>query len=133
MAHIDPATRELEFLGAGHDAVILKSSGEKLVLSSTGLLLGVKPDAVVEVSRLLEAGDIVLFATDGVTEAEAPNHILFGRDRMLEILQQCPDCTAREMTDRLYNAIGNYSQKGRQLDDVTIVVIRVLSVHSTVR
>src|SRR5262249_17791409 len=70
---IDPATRTLQYVSAGHTtSYLLGASGEvKAELCSTGMPLGIVTDAEYDATPqlTLEPGDLLLLVTDGVEEA----------------------------------------------------------------
>jgi serine phosphatase RsbU (regulator of sigma subunit)/DNA-binding response OmpR family regulator len=71
-ALLDPETGGLRYANAGHESPILykAESGVPTTLDTTGVVLGVDPDAVyVERETRLNDGDLLLLYTDGVTDA----------------------------------------------------------------
>ncbi|MEZ6057440.1 MAG: SpoIIE family protein phosphatase [Planctomycetaceae bacterium] len=127
IAQLDPANREMNFLGAGHDAVIVRKDGSIETLSSTGMLLGILLNAKIEVRReKLAPGDIIVFATDGVTEATNGNNVQFGRERLINVIRQHADESAQKITGAIYDAIASFSGGAHAKDDITIAVVRSL-------
>ncbi len=76
LAKLDPRTRTLVYVSAGHQPGFLLSSDGvvKQPLTSTGYPLGILSDATFPASApiALEPGDIVMLVTDGIVEARAP-------------------------------------------------------------
>ncbi|MEU8243170.1 SpoIIE family protein phosphatase [Actinoplanes missouriensis] len=70
VAVYDPRTRTLSWARAGHMAPLLSRDGESTELDRPpGLLLGAEPEEEFPVaSARLQAGDLVLFYTDGLVE-----------------------------------------------------------------
>jgi sigma-B regulation protein RsbU (phosphoserine phosphatase) len=118
---------------AGHPtAYVLDHSGAvRVPLRSTGLPLGVRPDSSYEAapSVTLASGELVLLLTDGVLEAHAPDteENIFGLDRTLEIVRAHKSKPAREIVDRLYEAVREFCGPRVQFDDLTVLVIKVVS------
>jgi serine phosphatase RsbU (regulator of sigma subunit) len=129
LARLDPNTRSLVYTSAGHPSgYILDSSGSvRGLLESTGLPLGVLPDADFPVSAeiALQPGDLVLLLTDGVMEARAPDETAFGFQRALDIVRVYRGDTAAQIVSNLYYAIRAFSQYAAQVDDISAVVIKV--------
>ena len=90
-AQIDPVSRRLTYVNAGHPPgfVLDKSGNLKSELASTAFLLGVLPDAefIPKDYGVLEPGDLLLLLTDGVLEAPSPDGIPFGVDRALGVVR----------------------------------------------
>ena len=125
---LDVRSRSFVYASAGHaTGYVLDFSGRvKARLESTALPLAILPDAEFPTAGpiALEPGDIVLLLTDGIPEARSPQDALFGDQRALEIVRENRDRTAREITERLYRAVHDFSGGKKPIDDVTTVVIK---------
>ncbi|HEY5938346.1 MAG TPA: SpoIIE family protein phosphatase [Kofleriaceae bacterium] len=89
-AIIDPAARDIRFVSCGHTAPYLCRSTDTAIelhaLVARGNLLGVGVPATPRVQqRALQAGDLVVWYTDGVIDAQDPAGKPFG-DRRLQLL-----------------------------------------------
>ena len=124
----DPATRTLKFACAGHNPPRLKRCANGTVLSLDGppnLPLGVSPDeAYAEHTFALQPGDLIVFYTDGVTEAANPGGALFGLDRLDSVLARCSD-TADDIVQGVLAALEQFTAGQPALDDRTLVVAKV--------
>ena len=70
LARFERAPARVTFVNAGHPAGFLIRDAEPIALESTGMPLGLWPDAKYEaLSVALYPGDLGVFVTDGVTEA----------------------------------------------------------------
>jgi PAS domain S-box-containing protein len=110
----------------GHVPPLLFRPGEEVrPLGEPGLLLGSWPDVelVDEVVDLLP-GDVVVFCTDGVTEARDKDEI-FGLDRLRQLVNICSGLTATEIAERVKDAALEF-QPGLPRDDVAVLVLLVL-------
>jgi serine phosphatase RsbU (regulator of sigma subunit) len=72
----------------------------------------------------LQAGDRVVFYTDGVTEASVPNGEEFGDGRLLRLLEESCGKSAADLQNRILNAAGEFSE-GNWHDDATVMVVAV--------
>ncbi|MBN1589631.1 MAG: SpoIIE family protein phosphatase [Pirellulales bacterium] len=126
-AAIDPVSRELEYASAGQRGYLLDNSGAILVLDSTSLPLGI--DASTSVPSLplgrLKSGQIVAMFTDGLVEAESPNHERLGADRVLECIQSLRQRRASDIVTGLRDLVDRFSGDRPKADDITIVVVKV--------
>ena len=73
----------------------------------------------------METGDMVLFFTDGLVEAQPRDGPMFGVERALQIVRENRDKTPPEIIEALYGAVYQYLETDRLLDDVTVVVVKV--------
>jgi PAS domain S-box-containing protein len=131
MARLDPRTRSLAYASAGHPTgYILNPNGEvKRTLPRTGVPLGIHPDSVYISSPQIQLapGDLVLLVTDGIEESMSPENVLFGPERILDVVRANVQKSAREIVERLYESVRQFSQNTPQIDDVTTIVIKVKS------
>jgi phosphoserine phosphatase len=129
LAKLDPASQSLVHASAGHpNGYVLDASGRpKALLKHTGAPLGLQhgPSYGVAPAVRLLAGDIVLLVTDGIEEALSPENTFFGAQRILEVARTHSQKTAREILGALYDAVRDFSQGRPQLDDLTVVVVKV--------
>lgn len=130
---LELASATLSYASAGHpSAYILRSNGDvAAVLDSTSLPLAVLPDTGFPVRGpiSLESGDVVLLVTDGVLEARSSDGAQFGTERMLDVVRENLHREAREIVERLQEAVRRFSGLAEPQDDVTAVVVRVHPEH----
>ena len=98
-----------------------------LIAVAVGVPLGIQPDIEYAVSPLisLSGGDIVLLLTDGIEEAMSPDNAFFGVDQVLDVVRAHSKRTAGEIVEAIYRAVGEFSHGLPQLDDLTVVVVKV--------
>jgi sigma-B regulation protein RsbU (phosphoserine phosphatase) len=126
---VDPCTRAIRWANAGHvPGCVLDGAGRvKVELASTGVVLGLFPDATfaTEQGPPLEPGDLLVLFTDGVTEAEAPDGSMCGAEWALDVVRAHAHRSAAEILDALCDAITAFAGGAAQHDDVTAIVCRV--------
>ena len=73
----------------------------------------------------LRPGDLFFLYTDGVTEAEDPEALQFGEDR-LERLLATRGCGARasQWVERVETAVRAFARGQSQFDDITCLALR---------
>lgn len=127
-AELDPATRALTYINAGHNAPVLRrASGEIERLEAGGLPLGINSAARYDSgATTLRAGDLLVVFTDGVVEAENENGEEYGEQRLLELLTAPPLGTAQEQVRRLMASVDTFVGAARQHDDITCLLLRNL-------
>ena len=129
LARLDPRNRLLSYASAGHPTgYILDAAGEiKTRLPRTGVPLGIRPDTQYASSPEipLASGDIVLLVTDGIEECMAPDEAFFGVERTLDVVRANRERTAQEIVESLYQAARQFGRNTPQVDDVTVIVMKV--------
>jgi PAS domain S-box-containing protein len=130
LLRIDPRTRTLTYVNAGHPAsYILGRTGEiKRSQECLGLPLAIRPDAEFPVGgpSSLEPGDLILLVTDGVFEARSPEDLPFGMDRVLRVVRDRIGSTSEEILEGLLDEIRKFTGSSVPQDDVTCVMVRVV-------
>ncbi|MFH1731556.1 MAG: SpoIIE family protein phosphatase [Planctomycetota bacterium] len=127
-AVIDPSSKSLTYVNAGHNPpVITRSEGSIVMLPATGAPLGILDEPGIEEQTCqLDAGDVVLMYTDGITEAQDACGEEFGIARLQEILKNFPDLPAGEIAQRVIAAAQTFAEGHPQFDDMTAVLLKVL-------
>lgn len=97
----------------------------------TGPAVGIIEDATFgEVSVRLAKGDLVVFATDGVCEANDPDGNMFRTERMMRVLEACAGRSATETLNALSDRVHAFSEGASQFDDITMLALQYLG-HDT--
>ena len=83
--------------------------------------LGIMPDLnFFQETVKLEKGDIFLLYTDGITEARKINHTEFGENRLFNTLKHT-DGTPKDVVEKVFKSVKEFSKKANQHDDITLV------------
>ena len=125
VGHWRPAEALLEYSSAGHvPGLLLTDPGETSLVSSTGFLVGVDPDAAWETRGLrIACREQLLLFTDGVTEALSPSHELFGRERLIRSRDLSRCRPAGDTIDAIRAALEDHHQGMLWSDDCTLLVL----------
>ena len=127
-AMLVPATGELSFCNAGHNAPY-RFHGDKLteIVDAKGMILGVCPEAVYDTGRLsLAVGEVVYLFTDGVTEANNAADELFSEERLEDILRASAGRPSVEVVGGVAQAVKNFVGTASPSDDITMMAVRRL-------
>lgn len=129
----DSATRRLVLARAGHLPLFYYHAGMQRVETITpkGLGLGLDNHGAfaTELEEKIiqyETGDIFLFVTDGVTEAQGRNGSEFGEESLLKILENNSTLSANLIRDRVITAVKQFAGEAIQHDDQTVVVVKAM-------
>jgi sigma-B regulation protein RsbU (phosphoserine phosphatase) len=124
---IDLETGRLDFCNCGHNPpVVLPHGGKPAFLScKANTTLGILPDAVFEGEHVDGFKDTPLFLyTDGLNEAENPDHEIFGSDRLLAALGE-PYTDAEAVVKRMQAAIAEHVAGADASDDLTMLCLEI--------
>ena len=130
-AEYDPRSRQLSYVNAGHNppVVLRKRAADCQVfrLETGGPVIGLLPQCYQQESFPLEAGDLVVLFTDGVSESMNAHYEEWGEDRLIDFAKTCHGLSAFEVMTRILAAAEAFAAGASQQDDMTLVVFRVLS------
>jgi serine phosphatase RsbU (regulator of sigma subunit) len=117
----------LELCCGGHPLpLVLRAEGSVETAGEHGMLLGFYSDIPLYDQRVdLAEGDVVLFYTDGVTEARGPEGELFGEERLAKLLASCAGRAAEEIAEEIDCGLSSFSGSTDRRDDVTFLVLRI--------
>ncbi len=123
---LDTKNRVFTFSNAGHNPPLLfKTDGKVVELVEGGLALGMFPDSIYEERPIyINNGDILLFYTDGVTEAQDTNDREFGVSQLIKIVNESRNLTAAGIIDSIIAAVHKYRGTNKQLDDLTLILAK---------
>lgn len=127
-ARIDTRARQMQFVDCGHTGVIHfdHAAGQPEVLHGDHLPLGVREDEVFQQTVLpIGRGDLLVFFSDGITEARNPAGDLFGIGRLLEIIRVSSHLEPAELIQAVRAAVTEFCACEHLGDDLTIVLVRV--------
>lgn len=119
----------LQFSNAGHNwPVLLRKSGPPEFLDRGGPLLGILEGAKYEEGETrLHPGDRVVLYTDGISEAANAGEEQFGDERLVDLVRSLPrELTAREVAQRILDALHHFLGPVEPQDDMTLLVIRAV-------
>lgn len=136
LAELDPASRALSYVNAGHNAPVLRrATGGFERLEAGGLPLGIEPQTDYGAGSVtLAPGDLLVIFTDGMVEAVNEAGEEFGEPRLLEVLRTplgsrdaaSAASSARETLQMLLAAVDGFVGATRQHDDITCLVLRAV-------
>lgn len=116
----------LRFCNAGHNpAVIISKSEATMIKEKENLPIGVMDDFEYEEETInLKRGDTFFLYTDGLTEAENPDKLLFGEERMLRVLSENSEKNTGEIIEIMSDSVKDFAGSAEQSDDLTMMAIR---------
>ena len=126
-AAYDPRSGALEYCNCGHlPGLIRRPGGVVETLPVGGLPVGLFEPMKMTVHRAeFRPGDLFFLYTDGVTEAEDPDALQFGEDRLEGLLaKKGHGASASQWTARIEAAVRAFARGRCQFDDITCLALR---------
>lgn len=122
---VEPDGEHVRILNAGHlPPVILREKGIR-ELPKGAPALGIMTSATYrEQYTALEAGDVLLVYSDGLTEARNDKGEFFGRKRLASYLSRCRDLPAEEAGKLLLDAVDRFVGEARPSDDLSLIILK---------
>ncbi len=131
-AVMDTRTRKVRFARAGHNPLVFFSTDNDSakLFTPNGLALGLdngdKFDPTLEEMEItLKPGDVLVFYTDGFSEAMDSRSNEFGECRLVELIEATRHLPVNEMLEKIESGIKKFVGNAPQHDDMTMVAIRV--------
>jgi sigma-B regulation protein RsbU (phosphoserine phosphatase) len=121
---LDPLTGKMAYINGGQEPLfIFNRTGIKAELKATGPVVGMMPDMEYQIKQVsFDPGDILIGYTDGVTEAMSPQEKLFGKKRVLALLEK-PAATASELIEQIKQELFDHIDNAPQFDDITMLAV----------
>ncbi len=125
----DDETSTFSYVNAGHNPVLLfkKGNDEPAKLEEGGVILGALPTLTpYEKNEVqLESGDLLVFYTDGVTEALNPSETEeYEEERLIDCIKKNKTKSSQEIIEAVIEDVNRWSEN-IQYDDVTLMAVRV--------
>src|SRR5215208_4251763 len=123
-AILDPESGRLSYANAGHDLPYVQRNGDAEELRARGVPLGLMPGMSYEEKEVVvDAGESVLFYSDGLVEAHDPEGEMFGFRRLRALVAEHDD-EERSLVDFLLEELHSFTGEGwEQEDDITMVTL----------
>jgi phosphoserine phosphatase RsbU/P len=118
--------RLLQIANSGLPRPIHCNKGKIEKVEAVGLPLGLFDK--VEHDQLTfrgNAGDVFVFFSDGIVDATNRENVLFGRQRVEEVVQKTWRKTADEIVSAIFHAVVEHTAGASQFDDQTVVALKV--------
>lgn len=130
LVRFDLQARELIFSRSGHTPALLyrAASGECLELAPRGMALGLthfSQEGIEELRLPYQAGDILFFFSDGLSEIMDPQSRMLGVGELKRLLCEFAALPALEIKERVLERAGEFAAGQANADDLTFVVMKV--------
>ncbi|HEY6712735.1 MAG TPA: SpoIIE family protein phosphatase [Rubrobacter sp.] len=126
-AILNPKRGHLVYANAGHDLPYLQHGDEAKELRARGMPLGLMPASSYEENEIvIDAGESVLFYSDGLVEAHNPEGQMFSFPRLRALVAKhtWEGALGEYLLEELYSFVG---EGWEQEDDITLITLRCSS------
>jgi sigma-B regulation protein RsbU (phosphoserine phosphatase) len=119
-------SRTLQIANSGAVQPLFCRSGESATVRVEGFPLGLFPDvAYDELTLTTQPGDVIVFACDGILDAENAQGEMYGQERLTGLLCASRDRPAQQIADAILADVARFQGDRDRFDDETIIVLRV--------
>ncbi len=126
ICRFDPRSRELEFIGAGHEGTLVRADGSFQQLHASTPPLGIQKLPTMMPTRVaLGQGALLFLCTDGFHEALSSDKELLGMDRIVQALIANRTADIEQLLQACVEQVAGFSGRTTPVDDQTAVVLRV--------
>jgi len=116
----------LQVANSGAVQPVFCRAGQPVTVKAEGFPLGMFPDVTYEeLSVATQPGDVIVFVSDGILDAENEAEEMYGEDRLSSLLCASRDLPAQEIADEILADVGRFQGAKDRFDDETIIVLRV--------
>lgn len=125
---LEISTGKMAYVNAGHNPPLIgkKKEGFAYLKMRPGFVLAGMEDMSYKSGELfLEEGDVLFLYTDGVTEAARKDNVLYGEERLRQILNAHTGKRAEELVRAVGEDIGNFVEGADQFDDITMLALQI--------
>jgi len=122
----DDQRRTLQVANSGLPRPLYIHDGKIEVIEATGLPLGLFDEAEYdEFSFKTKPGDMFVFFSDGILDAQNKKGHLFGRSGVEKVVATCLDKSVDCVVSNIFKAVENHAAGLDPFDDQTVVAIKI--------
>jgi serine phosphatase RsbU (regulator of sigma subunit) len=128
LALVENGGRRFRYVNAGHvPPAVIRADGRTEWLETGGMIVGLLPDVEFECATVgLEAGDLLVACTDGITEAMDAFDVEFSRTRLADLVSNLRAGTPEEIVRAVLAEVDKHSRGGTHEDDRILLVMKSL-------
>jgi sigma-B regulation protein RsbU (phosphoserine phosphatase) len=119
-------SRTMQVANSGAVQPVFCRVGETVTVRAEGFPLGMFPDVIYEELTVeAEPGDVVIFVSDGILDAENAEDEMYGQERLSGLLCSQREHSAQEIADAILADVSRFLGEQDRFDDETIIVLKV--------
>ncbi len=123
---LNNSTGEFRYVNAGHNfPLVVRQDGKVEELTQGGTILGILPDSSFQTGAvILNPQDLVLFYTDGLTEAGLPEIEPWGEENLKRYLTGIRDKPTDQMAELILKQVEESLKGAPQTDDIALILLK---------
>jgi sigma-B regulation protein RsbU (phosphoserine phosphatase) len=119
-------SRTLQVANSGAVQPVLCRSCESVPVRAEGFPLGMFPNVSYdELTVAAEPGDVIVFISDGILDAENAEGEMYGQERLAGLLCSHREQSAQEIADAILADVSRFEGERERFDDETVIVLKV--------
>jgi sigma-B regulation protein RsbU (phosphoserine phosphatase) len=119
-------SRTLQVANSGAVQPVFCRACESTTVRAEGFPLGMFPDVTYdELNVVAEPGDVLVFVSDGILDAENAQSEMYGQERLSTLLCGHQGQSAMDIADAILADAGIFQGEQERFDDETIIVLKV--------
>ncbi|MEO8446733.1 MAG: PP2C family protein-serine/threonine phosphatase [bacterium] len=125
---LDSEKNIFEYINAGHNPPFLFKNEKIISLTEGGFIIGILNEGInFDIGMVkLDQNDVIVFYTDGVTEANDINGEEFGDENLQIIISESKDQPSAQILHNIKASIFEFSKGTAQYDDITMIIVKKL-------
>jgi len=121
---LEPESGSCVLANSGMPYPFLVRAGEVTRLPAAGVPLGLLAESSYdEMPFRMEKGDLLVLASDGVTDATDPGGRMYEEDRFVEAIRRHTGEGVASLAKELFQDISRFTANGKVQDDITILAL----------
>ncbi|MBK7254997.1 MAG: PP2C family protein-serine/threonine phosphatase [Ignavibacteria bacterium] len=123
---LDSENNTFEYINAGHNPPVLLKKDKLIMLNEGGFMIGIIDVGInYEVGKVgIDKDDVIVFYTDGVTEANDSEGMEFGEKRLYDIIIKYKNNSSVMILEEIKHSIKDFTKDTAQYDDITMIVLK---------
>ncbi len=127
---VDAQRKEMRWSAAGHDAPIVYDPVDSSFVEqkNKSVTLGIMKDINYREQQLTKVnkGQVFIAFTDGLLETFNKDGVMFGKERVCNLIRQYAHLSAAELTQEIEAELTRFRGESSPEDDYTFVIVKVL-------
>lgn len=123
---LDTNTHEFEYINAGHNPPFVLKNSHVHLLDKGGFMIGIMDTGVIYEKGKITLGDddVLIFYTDGVTEAQNNLNEEYGDENLISFVKNIRGETSTTILSEITNSIDEFTKGMPQYDDITLIILK---------
>jgi len=123
---LNTANKQFAYVNGGHNAPVILRGDQAIRLEATGPVVGLLPGVGYTMETCqLQAGDIFVGYTDGISEAMNEQDEEWEEERFIAAAREFSHGSAKEMIEGIFRRADAFTGDAKQYDDMTLLVMKL--------